>query len=175
MKTEKIPMLVGIVIIILLAFLIIWKADIFGVSESRLEQDAREKQKIDSTWDVAQAVNEDIGAMLFYDEDKKECNYSIYLSRSGVSYGYFYAQGGQDDSMANGVKGIAFEEKGIVLLSLNGDKVCKVVIEEQSDEKVIQVDPEKPFVLVVPVDCNEITMYDAQDQIVTLYDTDKEQ
>ena len=37
MKAEKIPALIGFVLIILLAFLIIWKAGIFGVSESRLE------------------------------------------------------------------------------------------------------------------------------------------
>jgi len=172
-KTEKIPILVGIVVIILLAFLIVWKADIFGVSESRLEEDAREKQKIESSWEVTRAINEDICAMLFCGTERKEYAYSIYLSRPGMSYGYFFAQGGTEDSMSEGVKGIVFEDKGIVLLSLNQDKVCKVVVEKETGKETVQVDPGSPYVIILPVDSREITMYDAQDNIVTLYDTDK--
>lgn len=50
MKVEKIPALIGLVLIILLAFLIIWQAGIFGVSKGRLEQDARDKQGVEKSW-----------------------------------------------------------------------------------------------------------------------------
>ncbi len=112
MKTEKIPILVGIVLIILLAFLIVWKADILGVSGSRLEQDARERHNVPSSWELVQAVNEDICAMLFYDEDVQQYVYSVYLTREGLSYGYFFAEGGTEKLMSEKVKGIAFENKG---------------------------------------------------------------
>ena len=170
MKTEKIPILIGFILIILLAFLIIWKANILGVSEGRLEQDARESQRIESDWEVAKDVNEDICAMLFYDENKDKCIYSIYLSREGLSYGYFFRQGGQDPYMTEGVRGVVFENKGIALMSLNEDKVSKIVVESGDGERVIQVDPGEPFAVVLPVECGAITMYDAQDNIVTLYD-----
>ena len=52
MKLEKISMLLGVIVMILLAFLIVWQADILGVSAGRLEQDARENQKIDNSWEV---------------------------------------------------------------------------------------------------------------------------
>lgn len=171
MKVEKLPVLIGVVLIILLAFLIVWKADILGVSESRLEQDARESQNIESDWEVARDINEDICAMLFYDEDRDECTYSIYLSREGLSYGYFFRQGGTDPYLTEGVRGVVFEDKGIALMSLNEDKVSKIIVENGDSERVIQVDPEEPFAVVLPVDCSAITMYDAQDNIVTLYDT----
>ncbi len=171
-KSEKIPMLAGIVLIILLAFLIVWKADILGVAETRLEQDAREKLKVESGWEVAQAVNKDISAMLFYDQDGQESKYAIYLTREGLSYGYFYTQGGSDIQKTEKVKGIVFEDKGIVLMSLNQDKVCKIVIENEGKEETIQVDCQKPFAMVLPVDCSEIVMYDEQENIVTLYDTE---
>ncbi len=170
-KAEKIPALIGVVLIILLAFLIVWQADILGVSASRLEQDAREKQEIRNGWEMAQAVNDEMCAMLFYDEDKDECAYSIYLSREGISYGYFYRQGGFDAYMAEGVKGVVFEDKGIALMSLNRDKVCKIVVDNDITKDVIPVDPEEPFAVVLPIDCGAITMYDAQENIVTLYDT----
>lgn len=171
MKVERIPALIGLVLIILLAFLIVWQADIVGVSEGRLEQDAREKQDIENGWEMAQAVNEDMCAMLFYDDDRNEYAYSIYLSRDGLSYGYFFRQGGTDAYMEEGVKGIVFEDKGIALLSMNEDKVCKIVVESSSSEEVISVDARQPFAIVLPIDCGAITMYDAQENIVTLYDT----
>ena len=71
--------------------------------------------------------------------------------------------------MAEGVKGIVFEDKGIALLFLNEDKVCKVVTEDSGEE--ILVDPQEPFAIVLPIDCGAITLYDAQNQVVTLYDT----
>ena len=170
-KAEKIPLLLGIILIILLAFLIVWQADMLGVSAGRLEQDARENQEIGSSWEMAQAVNDDMCAMLFYDEEKDDCAYSIYLSRDGFSFGYFFRQGGFDPYMADSVKGNVFEDKGIALLSLNEDGVCKIVVDNDTEEKVISVDPEEPFAVVLPVDCGAITMYDAQENIVTLYDT----
>ena len=105
MKLEKFSIAAGIVLILLLAVLIVWQADIVGVSKGGLEKDARKRQNIENGWEVAQAVNEDICAMLFYDTDKADCTYSIYLTREGMSYGYFFGQGGSDAYMTEGVKG----------------------------------------------------------------------
>lgn len=171
MKAEKIPVLIGLVLIILLAFLIIWQAGIFGVSKDRLEQDARKRQNVANSWEMAQAVDDNICAMLFYDESRGEYAYSIYLTKEGLSYGYFYRQGGTDAYMEEGVKGLVFEDKGIALLSLNEDKVCKIVVDNSVEKKTIHVDSEEPFAVVLPIDCSAITMYDAQDNVVTLYDT----
>ena len=171
MKVEKIPALIGLVLIILLAFLIIWQAGIFGVSKGRLEQDARDKQGVGKSWEMAQAVNEDMCAMLFYDEEKENYAYTIYLTKEGLSYGYFYRQGGTDAYMEEGVKGVVFEDKGIALLSLNEDKVCKIVVDDSVKQETIQVDSEEPFAIVLPIECGAITMYDAQENVVTLYDT----
>lgn len=171
MKAEKIMLFSGCVLIVLLAFLIVWQADVLGVSASRLEQDARENHHIEQSWEVVQAVNDDIGAMLFYDEERKDCAYSIYLSREGMSFGYFYKEGGFDPYMSEGVKGVVFEDKGIAILSLNEDKVCRIVTEGNGKKETIQVDPLQPFAVLLPPDCGEITMYDVQENAVVLHDT----
>ena len=171
MKVERIPALIGLVLIILLAFMIIWQADILGVSENRLEQDARENQEIAEDWEMVQAVNEDMCAMLFFDENREEYTYSIYLSREGLHYGYFFRQGGRDAYMEEGVKGVVFEDKGIALLSLNEDRVCRIVADDREQEQVIPVDAGEPFAVVLPIECSAITMYDEQGNIVSLYDT----
>ena len=84
-KTEKIILFSGVLLIVVLLFLIVWNAGIFGISKSRVEQDARENQKIDSSWQLSQATNENMCAMLFYDETTNNCVYSIYLKRDGFS------------------------------------------------------------------------------------------
>ena len=89
MKAERICSLLGILVIILLAFVIIWNANIIGVAAGSLEKDAREEQNIANDWEMAQAVNEELCAMLFYDEDTREYAYSIYMKKEGTAYGYF--------------------------------------------------------------------------------------
>ena len=173
-KTEKISIFLGALVIVLLAFLIIWQVGIFGVSQSRLEQDARESQKISSEWEMAQGVNDDLCAMLFYDENKDEYTYSVYLTRTGMSFGYFFREGGSGyPYIEEGVQGIVYEDKGIALLSLNEDKVSRIVIDRDTSQETILVNPLEPFAVVLPVDCGEITMYDSLGNIVTLYDTYK--
>ena len=171
MKAEKITVMAGILVIILLGFLIVWNAGIIGVSKSRLEQDARENQKISGDWKMVQAVDENICAMLFYDEAKKDCTYSVYLAHEGISYGYFFHDGGVDSYMTEGTRVVIYDDKGIALLSLNKDRVCRIEVEKNADTQVIQVDPTLPFAVVLPVGCGEIVMYDVQGNIVTLYDT----
>lgn len=167
-KAEKISLLLGVLVIILLAVAIVWNADVIGVSENKLVEDARESQGIEADWEVAQAVNEDMCAMLFYDEAKHDCTYSIYLSRDkGVSGGYFFSQGGKDAYMTEDVKAMIFEGRGIAVMSLNANGVCKIV----TSNRTIQVDPEKPFAVLFPIDCGAITLYDEGENIVTLYDT----
>ncbi|MCI8287019.1 MAG: hypothetical protein HFH89_05060 [Lachnospiraceae bacterium] len=171
MKLEKISMLLGAIVMILLAFLIVWQADILGVSAGRLEQDARENQSIDNSWEVAQGMNEDLCAMLFYDQERDKCTYSIYVSREGFSFGYFFGKGGTDVYMTENVEAVVLEDKGIALLSLNQDKVCKIKVGDESDAEFISVNPGEPFALVLPIDCGEITLYDTKENVVTLYDT----
>lgn len=164
---EKASLCLGAVVIVLLAAVIVWKADIIGVAESRLVEDARESQNIENDWEVAQAVNEDMCAMLFYDEETDECTYSVYLSREGMHSGYFFSQGGRDAYMAEDVKALIFEGRGIAVMSMNSGGVSKIVTANQT----IQIDPEKPFAVLFPIDCGDITLYDEGENIVTLYDT----
>lgn len=171
MKKEKLPLVIGGLIIILLGFLIVWHSGIIGVSKSRLEQDARENQKISGSWQMTQAVSDNMCAMLFYDETQSDCRYSIYLTHEGVSYGYFYSEGGADSLMLDRARGMIYEGKGIALLSLNKERVCRIEVTKDASVEYIPIDPGKPFAVVLPSGCGEITMYDAQGNMVKLLDT----
>lgn len=171
MKAERICSLLGILVIILLAFVIIWNANIIGVAAGSLEKDAREEQNIANDWEMAQAVNEELCAMLFYDEDTREYAYSIYMKKEGTACGYFYSQGGKDPYIGESVRGMIYDDKGIALLSMNEDKVSRIEVDNSGTDTVIDIDPTKPFVVVVPVNSGEITMYNSLGDVVSLYDT----
>lgn len=171
MKTEKICGFLGILVIILLAFVIIWNANIIGVAAGSLEKDAREEQNIAGSWEMAQAVNDELCAMLFYDAETRDYTYSIYMKKEGTSYGYFFSQGGTDPYIAQGVRGMVYDDKGIALLSMNEDKVSKIVLDNDVTKETIEIDPTKPFAVVLPVNSGEITMYNSVGNVVSLYDT----
>lgn len=170
MKAEKISIIAGILVIILLGILIIVNLGIVGVSPDKLEQDARKKQNISSDWQMVKDVKDDMEVLLFYNEAKNDCRYSVYMAHDGISYGYFLIDGGTDGFVIDSSRSVIYEDKGIVLMSMNKDKVCRIEVGGDVTE-TIQVDPAKPFALVLPINCGEITLYDAQNQIVSLYDS----
>lgn len=171
MKVDRIFGFLGILVIILLAFVIIWNANIIGVAAGSLEKDAREEQNIAGNWQMAQAMNDELCAMLFYDEETRDYTYSIYMKKEGAAYGYFFSQGGSDAYIGEGVRGMIFDDKGIALLSMNEDKVCKIEVDDGVNETVIEIDPIKPFVVVIPINSGEITLYNSLGNVVSLYDT----
>lgn len=170
MKAEKISIIIGILVIILLGILIIMNLGIIGISKNMLEQDARKNQDISNDWQMVQDNNGDMSVMLFYNEAHNDCRYSVYMTHDGISYGYFFIDGGVDGFMLDSSRSVIYEDKGIALLSMNKDEVCRIEV-ESGTVKVIQVDPSQPFAIVLPLNCGEITLYDVQDNIVTLYDT----
>lgn len=167
MKAEKITMIVGAVVIVFLAFAIVSEAGIIGISRGRLEEDARKTQDIDNSWEMAQGANEGLCAMLFYDADRDEYKYSVYLTGESLSYGYFFRDGGAYPFAEESVHGLIYEDKGIALLSPNEEEISRIVVGDET----IEVNPEEPFAVVLPIDCGEITLYDTEGNIVTLYDT----
>ena len=162
----------GACVILFLGAMILWKADIFGVPKSGLEKDVRETMKIDSSWESVQAVNDDLGALIFYSPEQNEYTYAVYFNRDGFSFGYFFQEGGSGPYIEEGVQEIIYESKGKVLLSMNTDGICRIVADSYATEQTIEIDPERPFAVVLPVNCGEVTLYDAAGNIVEgkLYD-----
>lgn len=172
-KPGKISVTIGALTILLLGFLIAWNSRMTGVSKSRIQRDAREIQEISGDWKTVQAGDENIYVVLFYDKERSDCRYCVYLSYDDVVYGYLYNDGGSDNYIESAARCMIYEDRGIALLSLNRDRVCGIEAGNGADRKIIEIDPEKPFAVVLPVGSGEITLYDAQGKIVPFYDTFK--
>ena len=147
--------IIGIVVI----FLILNASGVFGVPVDRLEQDARKSQKIDASWDVSKADNDEIGALLFYNKQTDKFVFSIYLNRPGLSYGYFFRSGGAVGDIMDGVAEFSYGSNGAALISMNKPQVSKI---EFGNEKIstMEVDPLKPFAVTLPKNCDSFAMYD---------------
>lgn len=61
----------------------------FGVSQADIEADARESQKIDESWLCVKASEDDVTAMLFYDEFLGDYKVSIYTNPADRPFGVF--------------------------------------------------------------------------------------
>lgn len=148
---------------------ILFKANgIVGLSDSRLENDARISQKIDDTWSSTGETNNEMGALLFYDETIEEHTFSIYLNRPGFSYGYFFSHGGASSTIDSGVKAYSYGAYGMVLMSMNTKKVSQIKLENEESLEIVKLDPLKPFVLLVPEAIEKVSLFDTEGKNVPI-------
>jgi hypothetical protein len=163
LKQKIKPYLPFIFSVTLIAILLLTYGNI-GVSKGDLEKNARKSHHIDPTWEVAISVNENLGALLFYDKNTFEYTYSIYLNPPGISYGYFFREGGGLIGLEEGPVQFT-KEQDSVIFSLNQDKISRI---EFGNKKLppITIDSSKPFITFVPDYSESITMYDVNDTIV---------
>lgn len=174
MKFDKVAIALGAVVILMLAVIIVVQAGVFGISADRVEKNARKAHDIDDNWQVAQSEGDDICALLFYDDDKDEYLYSAFFTGADMTAGFFEGESGTEyPYMEEKAQAFVYEDKGIALVSLNHDKVAKIVTTNASGSREIKVSASKPFVEVLPLDCGEIKLLNEAGEVVTCYDTYK--
>ena len=170
MKKRLLNIILGVIAacVLFVAFLAV-NNDI-GVRASRLEEDIRTGQKISDAWTVEGSVSDRMAAFLSYPQDRSEHTFSIYIKHSGLSFGYFFRAGGNlagvEDHIAE------FSLKGYperAFLSMNAPKVVKLEVDNGTGIQVIDLDRDKPFAIVLPVDAGDLTFYDENGQVVEVY------
>lgn len=158
-----------IIVVVVSAFFVylLYSSGILGIPASKLEQDARSSQHIDESWSVKKEVSNKIGAMIFYDEQSDESVFSIYLNRNGFSFGYFFYAGGSVGAIADGIAEFTYSDYGSALLSMNHDKVEKIVFGNQNLSP-ISVDPMDPFAIILPDNCESFSLYDVNGKSIPI-------
>jgi len=165
-KTKRI-VIVGIAICALSAVALLFSAGVIGVSADNIERDARKSQKVD-TWEVSKSVNDKLGAMIFYSDTLDAHIFSIYLNRDGFSFGYFFRTGGSDSIIMDGVHEFAYDTYGSAIISMNKVGVARIVLDNGADATRIDIDPSKPFAVVIPENCGLVTLFDINENTVPI-------
>ena len=146
----------------------LWTGGALGIlTAEKLEEDARASQRIDPSWQTAQTAGDQLAAMVFYPEDRADHTFSLYWNRPGPSAGWFFRAGGSITPLQEGVVRFTLEGCGEVAYgSLNRPGVSQAVVDDGSDPRVLSLDPEKPFALVLPRNAGTVTFYDREGRVV---------
>lgn len=142
-----------------------------GVSKSKLESDIRSSQNIDDDWLIEGNVSDTMAAFISYSEDKTDHTYSVYVNRPGCSIGYFFRSGGDLTGTGKYIAGyIAEGYQKRAFISMNELKVERVEISDGNLVQVIDIDSDKPFAIVLPVNAGSIVFYDINGNIVEYWE-----
>ncbi len=161
----KIILAVLLVCLLVVAFLYV-NNDI-GVTEKNLETDIRESQKIQDDWMVTGSVSDTMAGFISYPQNMSDHTFSVYVNRPGLSFGYFFREGGSLASVEEYIAEFTIEGYSErVFISMNAQKVERLEIDNGNDVQVIEVDSEKPFAIVLPVNAGNITFYDVNGHTV---------
>ena len=140
-----------------------------GVQKSQLETDIRSSQKINSDWIVDGTVSDTIAAFISYPDDMTHHTFSVYVNRPGLSFGYFF-RGGGNLTEANGIAGYTVEgynERAFI--SMNRQQVECLKIDDGNSIQVIDIDSNKPFAIVLPVNAGALSFYDVDGNTVEFW------
>lgn len=156
----------GVLVCILFVGFLYVNNDI-GVASTNLEADIRSSQKIKDDWTVEGSVSDTMAAYISYPQNMSDHTFSVYVNRSGLSFGYFFRGGG---SLSGVDKGIAehtvegYKERAFI--SMNQQRAAQLEIDDGNPIQVIAIDSNKPFAIVLPINAGIVTFYDVNGNTV---------
>lgn len=153
--------------ILMIMFVVLYFNNDIGINKINIEKEALISQKIPTDWEVCKDETESLVSMLFYDNKLENHIFSIYVNRKGLSFGYFFREGGSLGGMLDNV--VEFNIEGFnekIYMSTNKNEVCKIELNDGNTIKVIDIDSTKPFTVILPTNLGMVTIYDVNGNIV---------
>ena len=131
-----------------------------------IEEDVRSFQKISDDWNIEIAMNERIAAVIAYDNQESEHTFSIYENKGSTKTNYVFRYGGKSTSIERGIRVFKFEG-ATALISMN---ILHIAAIECHDGERYEVDPNTPFVLVIP--SGGFDVYDENGKLIDITQAD---
>lgn len=161
MKNRFLKIVIGIVFVCILFVGYLYANNDIGVTSTNLEADIRSSQKIKDDWTLDGSVSNTMAAYISYPQDKSAHTFSVYVNRPGLSFGYFFRGGGNLSEVQRGI--VEFTVEGYnerAFISMNQQHVQQLEIDDGNAIQVIDIDSNKPFAIVLPINAGKITFYD---------------
>lgn len=115
-------------------------------------------------------TGESMIAGLSYNAESEDCEYDIYVNRPGFSFGWFFRHGGNLPRGDEYVKKIVVEgSDDYALVSANEPRVCRIEVDDGMVIQTYLIDPEQPFVMVLPGSTAGCTLYNENDEVVSVH------
>ena len=165
---KVLPKLLLCVVLVCVIFLVFLYANSnIGITANSLESDIRSSQKIADDWIVDGNVSDAMAAYISYPQDKSDHTFSVYVNRSGLSFGYFFRGGGDITQVEEYIAEFTvdgFNERAFI--SMNSQKVSHLEIDDGNDVRKIEIVSNKPFAIVLPLNTGNISFYDINGNIL---------
>ena len=113
-----------------------------------------------------------MAAFLSYPENQSDHSYSVFVNRPGLSFGYFFRGGGSlrsvethiiDEYTING-----YDERAFI--SMNKQQVAQLTIDDGNTVQTMEIDSNKPFAIVLPLNAGTISFYDVNGNKVEFFE-----
>ena len=165
---KKLPIiLLGVILACVLVFGFLYANNDIGKTANSLEADIRQSQKILDDWIVDGSISDTMAAFISYPQDKTDHTFSVYVNRPGLSFGYFFRGGGSLSGVDRGITEFTVEgysERAFI--SMNQQQVTQLEIDDGNTIQVLDIDSNKPFAIVLPINAGTITFYDVNGNTV---------
>lgn len=161
MKNRFLKIVIGIVFVCILFVGYLYANNDIGVTSTNLEADIRSSQKIKDDWTLDGSVSNTMAAYISYPQDMSDHTFSVYVKHPGLSFGYFFRGGGNISEVQRGI--VEFTVEGYnerAFISMNQQQVQQLEIDDGNAIQVIDIDSNKPFVIVLSINAGKITFYD---------------
>ena len=161
MKKIVLKTVIGILLVCSLFIGFLYVSSDIGVASGNLEADIRSSQKIKEDWAVDGSVSDTMAAYISYPQNKSDHTFSVYVNRPGLSFGYFFRGGGTLSGIQRGI--VEFTVEGYnerAFISMNQQQVQQLEIDDGNTIQVVDIDRNKPFAIVLPINAGNITFYD---------------
>ena len=167
MKKALPKILLGVVLACALFFGFLYGNNDIGKTANSLENDIRSSQKISDDWIVDGSLSDAMAAFISYPQDKTDHTYSVYVNRPGLSFGYFFRGGGDIVQVKDYIAEFVIEgynERAFI--SMNTQNVARLEIDEGNNIRVVDIDSDNPFAIVLPLNAGSICFYDTNGNVV---------
>lgn len=161
MKKIVLKTVIGILLACSLFVGFLYVSSDIGIASGNLETDIRSSQKIKEDWAVDGSVSDTMAAYISYPQDMSDHTFSVYVNRPGLSFGYFFRGGGTLSGIQRGI--VEFTVEGYnerAFISMNQQQVQQLEIDDGNTIQVVDIDRNKPFAIVLPINAGNITFYD---------------
>ena len=147
-------------IALLLAAFLYFNNDI-GIPKSKIERDIRSSQNIKDSYLTVGDIQDEMAAFISYDKDKSDHIFSVYVNYPYLSFGYFFRGGGSLSIIDRNIASFTLENcSQQAFISMNKQKVNMMEIDDGNSVKKKEIESDKPFAVVLPVNAGIITFYD---------------
>ncbi len=138
-----------------------------GISKNDIISEVRKLEKITDDWTTCEEVVGTTAACISYPQDKSNHSYSIFVNKKGLSFGYFFRDGGRSYVVENSIGEYTITGySDRTFISMNNQNVVRVDIDTENGIETRELKSGEPFVFILENNPGDVTFYDVDGNVV---------